>query len=134
MVVKGGILNLNNPILAGDLNLTLNNSEVWGEKARLDPLGPFFTNLFSSHQLVDIAPIVAGPTRRNGRSGADGISKGLDRFLLSTNLLEHLPLYRSWTHALTISDHYPALLEWKEDAVPKKFPFKFNRSWISFED
>ena len=95
MVVKGGLLNLNNLILAGDLNLTLNNSEVWGEKARLDPLGPFFTNLFSSHQLVDIAPIVAGPTWRNGCSSADGISKHLDRFLLSTNLLEHLPLYRS---------------------------------------
>ena len=61
-VVKGGLLNQPNLVLAGDLNLTLNCSEVWGKKAHSNPIGPFFSHLFSSHQLVDIAPASAGPT------------------------------------------------------------------------
>ena len=61
-VVKGGLLNQPNLVLAGDLNLTLNCSKVWGKKERSDPLGPFFTQLFSSHQLIDISPDSAGPT------------------------------------------------------------------------
>ena len=80
---SGGLLSLPNLILAGDLNLTLNASEIWGSKALSDPLGSFFSKLFSDHHLVDVAPPSAGPTWRNGRIGEDGISKRLDRFLLS---------------------------------------------------
>ena len=75
MAARGGLLSLPNLVLAGDLNLTLNGSEVWGAKAHIDPLGPFFSQLFSSYQLVDIAPPCAGPTWRNGRFGEEGISK-----------------------------------------------------------
>ena len=70
-----GLLSLPNLILVGDLNLTLNASEIWGTRAQLDPLGPFFSRLFSEHHLVDVAPPSAGPTWRNGRMGEDGISK-----------------------------------------------------------
>ena len=59
---RGGLLSLPNLILAGDLNLTLNASEVWGCKALLDPLGPFFTQLFADFNLVDVAPPCVGPT------------------------------------------------------------------------
>ena len=61
-VADGGLLSLPNLVLAGDLNLTLNASEIWGPRAHLDPLGSFFTNLFSEHHLVDVAPSCAGPT------------------------------------------------------------------------
>ena len=61
-MASGGLLSLPNLILASDLNLTLNASEIWGKKAQLDPLGPFFSKLFSDHQLVDVAPSYAGPT------------------------------------------------------------------------
>ena len=91
----GGILSLPNLVLAGDLNLTLNASEIWGSRALLDPLGPFFFKLFSDHHLVDVAPSYAGPTWRNGRMGEDGISKRLDRFLLSYPLLSSLPRHRA---------------------------------------
>ena len=40
-VASGGLLSLPNLILVGDLNLTLNVSEIWGSKAQLNPLGPF---------------------------------------------------------------------------------------------
>ena len=45
----------------GDLNLTLNGSNIWGSKSIPDPIGPFFTKLFSDHQLADVAPTCAGP-------------------------------------------------------------------------
>ena len=57
-MARGGFLTLPNMILAGDLNLTLNVSKIWGSKAQLDPLGPYFTKLFSDHQLVDVPPRV----------------------------------------------------------------------------
>ena len=46
---QGGLLSQPNLVLAGDLNLNLNCSEVWGKKAHPDPLTPFFSHLFSSH-------------------------------------------------------------------------------------
>ena len=89
----GGLLSLPNLILVGDLNLTLNASEIWGTKAHLDPLGPFFSKLFSDHLLVDVAPSCAGPTWRNGRIGEEGISKRLNHFLLSDHLVKLLTRY-----------------------------------------
>ena len=60
--MTGSRLNTPNMILASDLNLTLNAAEIWGKKASIDPLGPHFKHLFSSVDLVDIAPLYAGPT------------------------------------------------------------------------
>ena len=105
-VVRGGLLNLPNLVLAGDLNLTLNGFEVWGKKALLDPLGPFFKQLFSSSQLLDIAPACAGPTWQNGRSGEEGISKRIDIFLLSSSIVDLLPWHRVWAYPSSVSDHY----------------------------
>ena len=133
-MASGGILSLPNLILACDLNLTLNASDIWGSKAQVDPLGPFFSKLFSDHHLVDVAPPFVGPTWRNGRMGEDGISKRLDRFLLSDQLISSLPRHRVWTHRSGISYHFPVLLEWKEHLNPCAYPFKFNQSWLGNED
>ena len=94
VVASGGLLSTPNLILAGDLNFTLSASEIWGAKAIVDPLGPTLSTLFSAHHLVDIAPSCAGPTWRNGRAGEAGISKRLDRFLLSDHLISCLPHHR----------------------------------------
>ena len=80
---RGGILSLPNLVLGGDLNLTLHSSEIWGTKASMDPLSSLFLSLFESVGLVDVTPLVAGPTWRNGRVGNEGISKRLDHFLIS---------------------------------------------------
>ena len=55
VVACGSLLSLPNLILAGDLNLNMNASEIWGSRAQLDPMGPFFSKLFSDHHLVDVA-------------------------------------------------------------------------------
>ena len=75
----------------------------------MDPLGPFFSKLFSDHHLVDVAPSCDGPTWRDGRIGEDGISKRLDHFLLSDQLVSSLPRYRVWAHRCGISDHFPVV-------------------------
>ena len=80
-VVAGGFLGQPNLLLDRGLNFTLSSVEIWGCKARLDPLASFFSQLISCNKLVDLAMNLFGPTWRNGCSGDAGISKRLDRFL-----------------------------------------------------
>ena len=129
-----GLLSLPNLILARDLNFTLNVSNIWGNKAQLDPLGPLFFKLLSHHQLVDVAPSYAGPTWRNGRMGEEGISKRLDRLLLSNQLISSLPRHRVWAHRCGISNHFHVLFEWMNQQNPCAYPFKFNEYWLGNED
>ena len=105
-VVAGGIFNYPNLILDGDLNFTLSDLEVWGEKTRLDQRAHYFSHLLDSMNMVDLAPITPGPAWRNGRMGSEGVSKRLDRFLASIHLIPMLGNYNSWTRPSDISDHY----------------------------
>ena len=41
-------------ILGGDLNHTLGSSKIWGDKARLEPLGDYFNEFFQYMDLVEI--------------------------------------------------------------------------------
>ena len=66
--------------------------------------------------------------------GEEGISKRLDRFLLSTQLMNSLYRHRVWAHRSGISDHFPILLEWTSHQNPCAYPFKFNHSWLKNED
>ena len=75
-----------------------------------------------------------GPTWRNGHSGEAGISKRLDRFLLSESLLPCLSYYRTWATPTDVSDHYPFCLEWGSNICSHCWPFKFNRAWLMEED
>ena len=94
----------------------------------------FFSKLFSDHHLVDVASPCAGPTWRNGRMGEDGISKRLDRFLISDQLVNLLQRYRVWAHRCGISDHFPVILEWSDHHSHCAYPFKFNQSCLDNED
>ena len=66
--------------------------------------------------------------------GEDGISKRLDRYLLSDQLISSLPRHRAWAHRCGISYHFPVLLEWMDQQNPCAYPFKFNQSWLGNED
>jgi exonuclease III len=91
-----GLLAIKDLIIAGDLNLTLSSKEIWGDKAKTDPLATFFTSLFTKNALVDLEPAELLPTWRNGRAGNSGIEKRLDRFLISEDLLNPSYLARAW--------------------------------------
>ena len=109
--VFGGIFNFPNLILAGNLNFTHSDLEVWGDYVRLDHLALYFAQLLDSMNMVDLAPTTIGPTWRNGRAGPEGVSKRLNRFLASFHLIPLLGSYHSWTQPSEILDHYLVYLE-----------------------
>jgi hypothetical protein len=82
-----GLLAVKSLIIAGDLNLTTSSKEIWGERAKIDPLSKFYKHLFSKNTLVDLKPAELLPTWRNGRAGSTGIAKRLDRFLVAEGLI-----------------------------------------------
>jgi hypothetical protein len=125
-----GFLKEDNIIIGGDLNLTLSSGDIWGDRARLDPLSDFFSSLFASAGLIDIAPSQICPTWRNGRSGPNGVSKRLDHFLLNENILGIVNMCRSWVLNNFFSDHNPIFLQVEELKDPLHFPFKFNHAWL----
>jgi hypothetical protein len=130
-IEAGGLLDLENLIIVGDLNLTTTLGEIWGASATQDPLADFFTNLFSTHHLVDFAPDHLTPTRRNGRVGSDSIAKRLDRFLISEHYTSSADRIRTWVGLPFLSDHAPII--WQLDTNTHKFtyPFKLNSSWLT---
>ena len=60
--VSGGIFNFPNLILAGDLNFTIFDLEIWGDCARLDHVSLYFSQLLDSMNMVDLSPTTIGPT------------------------------------------------------------------------
>jgi hypothetical protein len=83
-------------IVAGDLNFTVSAGEVWGDSTHLDPLVAIFKDLFTKKQLVDILPTNVVPTWRNGRTSQNEISKRLDMFYVSEDLISTIARYMSW--------------------------------------
>ena len=53
---KSGFIKEINLIIGGDLNFTLGAHEIWGPKARIDPLAPYFSNILMESKLVDLDP------------------------------------------------------------------------------
>ena len=60
-VLAGGIFDPPNIILVGDLNFTISDAKIWGSKARIDTLAPFFSQLLTTTNMVDLAPLLALP-------------------------------------------------------------------------
>jgi hypothetical protein len=61
-VVVKGLLECKSLILVGDLNLTCEAGDLWGEKVHMDPLSAFFKEIFNEARLIDLAPDVMVPT------------------------------------------------------------------------
>ena len=74
-VVSRGLFNYPNLILAGDLNFTISDLEIWDNRACMDHLSLYFAQLLESMHMVDLAPTKIGPNWRNGRSGPECVSK-----------------------------------------------------------
>ena len=65
--------------------------------------------------------------------GEEGISKRIDHFLLSTQLMNSLNRHRVWAHRSGISNHFPILLEWSSHHSCA-YPFEFNHTWLRNEE
>lgn len=125
-----GLMDLPDIIIAGDLNFSYLASEIWGISARMDDLGDFFLNMLMEKNLIDVLPHKLSPTWTNGRYGAEGVHKRIDRFLVKSTLLAHFPMHRSWVHTSKFSDHWPVLLQMEQYDHLQSTPFKFNASWL----
>jgi hypothetical protein len=133
-VAARGLMDRRNLILAGDLNLTCDVGEMWGDYAHVDPLSDFFKDFFNGFRLVDIVLDVMVPTWRNGRGGSAGISKRLDRVFVAEDLIGGVSRCKSWVDFPYLSDHAPVFLRLDRYLLPTTYPFKFNASWLSEEE
>ena len=75
-------------VIGGDLNFSLGQDEVWGPNARSDLLTEYFTQKLIKRNWLDIEPIKSKPTWKNNRCGEGWVSKRLDHFLVSKNLMD----------------------------------------------
>jgi hypothetical protein len=92
LCLSKSFLKNNNLIVGGYLIFSLGTTEVWGPRARVDPLTDLFQHFISELGLSYLAPIKLSTTWRNKRHGEDRIVKILDRFLIADPLLHH-PLH-----------------------------------------
>jgi hypothetical protein len=86
-LANSGLLSLPNLILGGDLNFILKADEHWGGSFLPGPTDSSISELFTSHNLIDIQPPCLVPTWRNGRSGSEAIARRLDRFYVADSFL-----------------------------------------------
>jgi hypothetical protein len=109
-------------ILGGDLNLSLGVSEVWGPRAKYDPLSDLFKHIIEEKGLSDLDPIKLMPTWRNKRTGEDRVMKRIDRFLLSDKIMDKSLHFGQWIGDGEDSNHFPIFLEVAESSKNLQAP------------
>ena len=70
------------------------------------------------------------PTWRNKRIGDQAVSKILDRFLVSENLISSDLILKASVEIGGNSDHCPIVLSIKTPEVKPPAPFKFKPQWL----
>ena len=95
-----------------------------------DPLGAYFAENFEREELVDVELVPIFPTLHNGRSGECGVEKSLDRFFLSSSLIDKLEKYRTWVDSNRLSDHNPIYCQFEFGGKRSNRPFKLNHDWL----
>jgi hypothetical protein len=121
-------------IIGSDLNFTTRREEIWGPLACKDKLAHFFVDKLESTRLVDVEPIKLSLTWSNNRSGEEGVSKRLDRFLVHHKLLLDIGLYCSWVGSVCCLDHVPIFLELGRSEGKPSSPFKYSSTWVELEE
>lgn len=78
--------------------------------------------------------MIISPTWSNGRVGVYGVSKRLDRFLVSQYFVVKTLQMRSWVQEYLISNHHSILLQVEKYVLHISYPFKFNSTWLEEEE
>ena len=117
--------------IAGDFNVTISADERRGGTKVRDPFGERLEDLISQWGLTDIKPKNGTFTWSNKRIGPSHIAAKLDRFLVSTHLLNSYPETKILCSA--VSDHKPICLFFPPAKNLGPLPFRFNRIWLETE-
>jgi len=96
-----------------------------------DPFGERLEDLISQWGLTDIKPKNDIFTWSNKRIGPGHIAARLDRFLVSTHLLNSYPETKILCSA--VSDHKPICLFFPPAENLGPLPFRFNQIWLETE-
>ena len=126
---QADLVNLENTIIAGDLNLTLLSADKIGGSIVHDLARERAEDLMQDWDLLDIKPISNKYTRTNKRIGPGHIATRLDRFFLRSSFL--LLGLEARVHILpcSTSDHKPIKLELVSQLDLSHIPFRFSPLW-----
>ena len=125
---------LGNVILAGDLNIILNQAEKRGGSVVRDPIREQFDDLIMEWGLSDIIPAKGKYTWNNKRLGPGHIAGSLDRFLDQDSFLLLGVKPSSKILVFGGSYHKLILLKMRKDQNLGPIPFRFNPLWVSHND
>jgi hypothetical protein len=125
--------NLENIILVGDLNLTLDVSEKKGGSIVRDLAREWVEDIFLYWDLEDIKPLREKFTWSNKWLGLGHIVAHLHRFLIQSSFLTFDLLASSKILPNFVSDHKPILLELSLGKNLGPLPLRFNPLWIHQE-
>eukprot|EP00253_Pinus_taeda_P035499 PITA_35499 len=128
------LMNVDHTILGGDLNFSLGFRESWGSMAKVDSITDFMRNALEQADFVDVPMHQPKPTWCNRRVGEAALAGRLDRFLPKGSLIQELHHYKQWVGSGDLSDHSPILLEILGPLAKPKAPFKFNQTWLQYQD
>lgn len=128
------LVNLENIIIVGDLNLTLLSSNKRGGSVVRYPARECTEDLMQDWDLLDIKPIFGKYTWSNKRIVPGHIAAKLDRFFIQSSFL--LLGLEPRVHILSssISDHKPIKLELQADLDLGHIPFRFTPLWAKEPD
>ena len=118
--------------IAGDFNTTISAAERRGGSKVRDPYGERLEDLISQWNLTYIIPKNGTYTWSNKRVGPGHIATRLDRFLVSTHLLNSIPDVKLLCSA--VSDNKPICLFFPPEENLGPLPFRFNRLWLESEE
>ena len=124
---------LDNFVIAEDLNLTLSSAEKRGGNIVRDPTREWVEDIISEWDLEDIKPSKGKYTWSNKRLGPGHIAARLDRFLVQQSLHVHGFDITSAILSFSASDHKPIVLSFVKDQNLGPIPFRFNPAWIPME-
>jgi len=125
--------NLENIILVGDLNLTLDVYEKKGGSIVRDPRREWVEDIILDWDLEYIKPLWGNFTWSNKRLGLGHIAVHLDRFLIQFSFLTFDLLASFKILPNFFSDHNPILLDLSLGKNLGPLPFRFSPLWIHQE-
>jgi exonuclease III len=125
---------LENIIIAGDLNLTLHPSEKRGGSVVRDPAREWVEDIMQDWDLLDTKPSSGKYSWSNKRVGPGHIAARLDRFFIQSSFLLLGLEPRMHILASSVSDHKPIKLELLAHHDLGPIPFRFSPLWVKEPD